>query len=179
MSKSGWRFWWKFRPWFNTCVSYCSTGILDRYTLSALQILSICNKLDLIDQDRVATFIKGLYQPDGSFFSDKYGELDLRFNYCAVQSMALLHRLNELNIDQIANYICSCQNIDGGCHLVSFVYIGFGSIPGSESHSGMVFCAVGALSILQRLLDCNVQRLCYFLDSFLSCRSLAGPPPSR
>ena len=120
-----------------------------RYTLSALQILAICDKLELIDAERVARFITGLYLPDGSFMTDKYGELDLRFNYCAVQSMALLKKLDQLDCDQIARYICSCQNIDGG----------YGSSPGSESHSGMVFCAMGALAILNRVNMCNTEKL--------------------
>ena len=59
-----------------------------------------------------------------------------------------------MDCDQITQYICSCQNIDGG----------FGSIPGSESHSGMVFCAIGALSILHTVDKCNVKRLCRWLD---------------
>lgn len=105
--------------------------------------------METIDADRVAVFIKGLYQPDGSFITDKYGELDMRFIYCAVQSMALLKRLDELDGDQIAKYICSCQNIDGG----------FGSIPGSESHSGMVFCATGALAILNKVDCCDTEKL--------------------
>lgn len=87
---------------------------LSRYTLSALQILAICEKLDLIDKEKVSSFIKGLYQENGSFINDKYGEIDLRFNYCAVSSMALLGKLDELNGKKIAEYICSCQNIDGG-----------------------------------------------------------------
>ena len=74
----------------------------------------MCDKLDLIDKEKVASFIKGLYQENGSFFNDQYGELDLRFNYCAVNSMTLLGKLDELEIDKIAEYICSCQNIDGG-----------------------------------------------------------------
>lgn len=119
------------------------------YTLSALQILAICDRMEAIDADRVVAFIKGLYQPDGSFITDKYGELDMRFIYCAVQSMALLKRLDELDADQIAKYICSCQNIDGG----------FGSIPGSESHSGMVFCATGALAILNKVDCCDTEKL--------------------
>ena len=94
-------------------------NMIVRYTLSALQILAICDKMDVIDKDKVVSFILSLYQPDGSFITDKYGELDLRFNYCAVQSMALLGKLEELDGDQIAKYICSCQNIDGGL-LYSF-----------------------------------------------------------
>ena len=107
-----------------------------------------------MDKDKVASFIKSQYLPDGSFTTDKYGELDLRFNYCAVQSMCLLGKLDELDKDQITKYICSCQNIDGG----------FGSIPGSESHSGMVFCAMAALSILHTVDQCNIPRLCGWLN---------------
>lgn len=70
--------------------------------------------MDEIDKEKVTAFILSLYQPDGSFFTDKYGELDLRFNYCAVQIMALLGRLSDLDGEQIAKYVCSCQNIDGG-----------------------------------------------------------------
>ena len=44
--------------------------------------------MDLIDKEKVAKYIKELYQENGSFFNDKYGELDLRFNYCAVNSKA-------------------------------------------------------------------------------------------
>ena len=135
-----------------------------RYTLSALQILAICDKLDRIDAERVARFITGLYLPDGSFMTDKYGELDLRFNYCAVQSMALLKKLDQLDCDQIARYICSCQNIDGG----------FGSIPGSESHSGMVFCAIGALSILNKVEVCNTEKLGSVLWVRVTDSSVAG-----
>ena len=70
--------------------------------------------MDLIDKERVSKYIKELYQENGSFFNDQFGELDLRFHYCAVHSMALLGKLDDLEIDQIARYICSCQNIDGG-----------------------------------------------------------------
>ena len=116
--------------------------------------------MDVIDKDKAASFILSLYQPDGSFITDKYGELDLRFNYCAVQSMALLGKLEELDREQIAKYICSCQNIDGGLIMFFSSIAGFGSIPGAESHSGMVFCAIGALSILHEIHRCNVDRLC-------------------
>ena len=68
--------------------------------------------------------------------------------------MCLIGKREQLDADQITQYICSCQNIDGG----------FGSIPGSESHSGMVFCAIGALSILHTVDKCNVKRLCRWLD---------------
>jgi geranylgeranyl transferase type-2 subunit beta len=75
------------------------------YTLSAVQILAIVNKLDRIDKDKVASCILlirqlttrhrhitiidydmicasidvvSLQQPDGSFLGDKWGEVDTR-----------------------------------------------------------------------------------------------------
>ena len=40
------------------------------YTLSALQILALCNKMELVDIDAVASFIISLQQEDGSFVGD-------------------------------------------------------------------------------------------------------------
>lgn len=61
------------------------------YTLSAVQILCMLDKLELLDVDKVANCIccvnfcltladiVGLQQPDGSFFGDQWGEIDTRF----------------------------------------------------------------------------------------------------
>lgn len=69
------------------------------YTLSAIQILAICDKLDTIDFDIVASYIASLQQPDGSFFGDKWGEVDTRFSYCAVSALAILGKLHSGVID--------------------------------------------------------------------------------
>lgn len=75
---------------------------------------------------------------------DEFGEIDTRFTYCAVASLALMEKLDTLNIELTLDYIRSCQNFDGG----------YGAIPGSESHGGNVFCVVSLLAILGRLEDC-------------------------
>lgn len=62
------------------------------YTLSAVQILALYDKLSLLDADRVAAFVAGLQQPDGSFAGDKWGEVDTRFSYCALSCCSLLGR---------------------------------------------------------------------------------------
>lgn len=111
------------------------------YTLSALQILALCNKIDLIDGELVANYIASLQQSDGSFYGDKWGEVDTRFSYCAVNSLALLKRLNSgcINISTAVEFINrftlllisgffrfifmivnSCKNFDGG----------YGAVPG-------------------------------------------------
>lgn len=72
---------------------------------------------------------------------DEFGEVDTRFSYCAVASLALLGRLDALDVNLTINYIKKCQNFDGG----------YGAIPGSESHGGNVFCVISLLAILGRL----------------------------
>ena len=122
--------------------------------------------MDVIDKDKAASFILSLYQPDGSFITDKYGELDLRFNYCAVQSMALLGKLEELDREQIAKYICSCQNIDGGLICFSPLLQGldpfqeqkaiqaWSSARSERSPSSMRFIdATSIVSVLRFMLD--------------------------
>ena len=112
------------------------------YTLSCLQILALTNKLSELSQvDRVTDFIVGLQQEDGSFAGDKWGEIDTRFTYCAFSALALLGRLDRVNVRKGAEYILQCRNFDGG----------FGAVIGAESHAGQVFCCIGALSIAQSL----------------------------
>ena len=78
---------------------------------------------------KIATYISSLQQNDGSFMGDKYGEIDTRFTYCALNSLKILNSLHLINIDLAYQFILSCQNYDGG----------FGAIPGAETHSGQIF----------------------------------------
>lgn len=59
------------------------------------------------------------------FAGDKYGELDTRFLYCAVNALSLLGRLHELDTEKTVDYIRLCRNFDGG----------FGAVIGAESHA--------------------------------------------
>lgn len=54
------------------------------------QILCIYDRLDEIDLEAVAKYVSGLQQPDGSFFGDKWGEVDTRFSFCAVAILTLI-----------------------------------------------------------------------------------------
>lgn len=60
------------------------------YTLSAIQILCLYDSRDIIDVEKVVKYIKERQQPDGSFTGDVWGEVDTRFSFCAVASLALL-----------------------------------------------------------------------------------------
>ena len=60
------------------------------YTLSAIQILALADKMDRVDKDAVTQFVASLQQPDGSFAGDEWGEIDTRFTYCALSTLSLL-----------------------------------------------------------------------------------------
>ncbi|KAL3343477.1 hypothetical protein AABB24_027154 [Solanum stoloniferum] len=70
--------------------------------------------------------IAGLQNEDGSFSGDIWGEVDTRFSYISILSLALLHRLDKVDVGKAVKYILSCKNVDGG----------FGCTPGAESHAG-------------------------------------------
>lgn len=132
------------------------------YTLSALQILALCGKLDRVDRDQVAGYIKAMQLDDGSFQGDKWGEVDTRFSYCAFQSLAIIGRLPskeveigpvEIDLPKAVAFIKACINFDGG----------FGAVPTAESHAGQIFCCVGALSIAQALHVIDVDQLGWWL----------------
>ncbi|WMV57778.1 hypothetical protein MTR67_051163 [Solanum verrucosum] len=81
--------------------------------------------------------IAGLQNEDISFSGDMWGEVDTRFSYIAICSLALLRQLDKIDVGKAVKYIVSCKNVDGG----------FGCTPGAESHAGQIFCCVGALAI--------------------------------
>lgn len=121
-------------------------------TLSAVQILVLLNKChrDYIDIDKCVAYIKSLQQSDGSFFGDKWGEVDTRFSFCALATLRLLNKLQEINLDKAIEFIWQCYNdIDGG----------FGSKPGSESHAAYVYCCVGSLAIANGLDKFKLDKL--------------------
>lgn len=65
------------------------------YTLSAVQILCMYDALDVINIDKVISYVKERQQPDGSFTGDQWGEVDVRFSFCAIATLSLLVSIAE------------------------------------------------------------------------------------
>lgn len=141
----------KIVDWIVSCQDLSSGGFAGNgaaqheahllYTLSAVQILAMCNALDRVNCAAAAQFVAGLQQADGSFVGDRWGEVDTRFSYCALSCLKILGRLELVNVENAVNFIARCKNFDGA----------FGCIPDAESHAGQTFCCVGALAIVDRL----------------------------
>ncbi|KAK3004459.1 hypothetical protein RJ639_019270 [Escallonia herrerae] len=93
------------------------------YTLSAVQILALFDKMNVLDIDKVSNCLQN---EDGSFSGDMWGEVDTRFSYVAMCCLSLLRRLDMINVEKAVKYIVSCKNLDGG----------FRCTPGAESHAG-------------------------------------------
>eukprot|EP00184_Porphyridium_aerugineum_P008691 CAMPEP_0184692842 /NCGR_PEP_ID=MMETSP0313-20130426/1174_1 /TAXON_ID=2792 /ORGANISM="Porphyridium aerugineum, Strain SAG 1380-2" /LENGTH=365 /DNA_ID=CAMNT_0027150725 /DNA_START=163 /DNA_END=1260 /DNA_ORIENTATION=- len=144
------------------------------YTLSAVQILALLDRMDLVDYDSVFAYIASLQNPDGSFCGDHYGsEIDTRFSYAALLCLKILNRLEVpvesldairapepsespacVNVSKAVDFVLSCRNFDGG----------FGCIPLAESHAGQVFCCVGALALTKSLHRIDQDTLGWWLS---------------
>ncbi|EKM51013.1 uncharacterized protein PHACADRAFT_103512 [Phanerochaete carnosa HHB-10118-sp] len=136
-------------------------------TLSAIQILCVQDAMDRLDVDRITKFILSLQKPSGVFAGDKYGEVDSRFSYIAVNALALLGRLHELDTEKTVDYIRRCKNFDGG----------FGAVIGAESHAAQVFVCTAALAILDRLDVIDQDTLAWWLaERQLPSGGLNGRP---
>lgn len=113
-------------------------------TLSAVQILSMLDLLDVLSSDQrhaLIQFIKGNQVSGGGFQGDRFGEIDVRFVYNGVSALSILGELTEDVADSAVEFILGCQNFDGG----------FGMVPGAESHAGQIFTCLGALAICDKL----------------------------
>lgn len=120
-------------------------------TLSAIQILSIYNKLDVLEhrKERVVNFIKNLQLPDGSFQGDEFGEIDTRFVYIGLSALSIFGELTTEISDPAVAFILECENFDGG----------FGMVPGAESHAAQVFTCLAALAIAKKLHLVNKDKI--------------------
>lgn len=112
------------------------------HTQHAIYVLALCGTLSRLTDDnekkeKVIGYIVSRQLPDGSFAGDQWGEVDIRFSYCAFISLRILDALDRIDLQKAMEYIVSCQNFDGG----------FGCAKGVESHAGYIFTAVAALSV--------------------------------
>lgn len=126
------------------------------HTLSAVQVLCLLNRTDLLDKQKTAAYTISLQRPDGSFTGDLWGEVDTRFSYCAIAILYLLG-MQESHLGQIdaaVRYIEACRDVGDGS---------FAAKPGAESHGGQVFCCVAALSIVEKVDLIDTSRLLQWL----------------
>lgn len=156
---------------------YRSAPGQDPQIISTLFAIQLFVTLDLTIDNPAKTlqYVSSLQNTlDGSFAGDEWGEVDIRFSYAALCICTLierkrptLERFSSIDLEKAVSFILSCHNFDGG----------FGNVPGAESHSGHIFCAVASLELVQRLNGIDQEKLCWWLcERQLPSGGLNGRP---
>lgn len=109
--------------------------------------------LESIDRLKLLAFLHRLKQADGSFAMHEDGEIDSRATYCALSTLRVLNISDLILLENVADWILSCQTYEGG----------FGATPGNEAHGGYTFCCVASLCLMNQLKRANIPSLLRWL----------------
>jgi len=110
-------------------------------SLNTLVCLGTTSAYQLVNREKMLRFLLSLKEEEGGFIMHKDGESDVRGTYCAIVVASYLNLLTPEITEKVPEYIKSCQTYEGG----------IGGCPGNEAHGGYAFCAMSAVSILNRL----------------------------
>ncbi|XP_036840537.1 protein farnesyltransferase subunit beta [Oncorhynchus mykiss] len=113
--------------------------------VNALCIIGTQEAYNIIDREKLLSFLFSVKQPDGSFVMHIGGEVDVRSTYCAASVASLTNIMTPTLFQDTPTWIVSCQNWEGG----------LGGVPGLEAHGGYTFCGMAAMVILgkEHMLD--------------------------
>ncbi|XP_052327389.1 protein farnesyltransferase subunit beta isoform X6 [Oncorhynchus keta] len=113
--------------------------------VNALCIIGTQEAYNIIDREKLLSFLFSVKQPDGSFVMHIGGEVDVRSTYCAASVASLTNIMTPTLFQDTPTWIVSCQNWEGG----------LGGVPGLEAHGGYTFCGTAAMVILgkEHMLD--------------------------
>jgi geranylgeranyl transferase type-1 subunit beta len=112
-------------------------------TMTALlSLLLLGDDLKQVQREKIASSLTHLQLPSGAFLATTLAtENDLRFVYCACVIAFILNDWSGINRQSCEQFILQCRTYE----------YAFGQIPGSEAHGGSTFCAIAALSLMNRL----------------------------
>ncbi|KAG9448669.1 hypothetical protein H6P81_008634 [Aristolochia fimbriata] len=101
--------------------------------------------LSSINREKMHAFLLRMKHPSGAFRMHEAGEMDVRACYTAVSVASILNILDAELVQNVGDYILSCQTFEGG----------IAGEPGSEAHGGYTFCGLAAMILINRveLLD--------------------------
>lgn len=123
--------------------------------VNALITIHSDEALESIDRASLIRFLHKMKQSDGSFTMHEDGEIDSRATYCALAVLRCLNIQDPILLQNVADWILTCQTYEGG----------FGSVPDSEAHGGYTFCCVASLCLLNQLQRANLPSLLRWLTN--------------
>ncbi|KAK7271677.1 hypothetical protein RJT34_27776 [Clitoria ternatea] len=106
--------------------------------VNALITLGGQKSLASINREKLYEFLRRMKQPNGGFRMHDEGEIDVRACYTAISVASVLNILDDELIQNVGDYILSCQTYEGG----------IAGEPGSEAHGGYTFCGLAAMILI-------------------------------
>ncbi|MBA0587091.1 hypothetical protein Gorai_000227, partial [Gossypium raimondii] len=86
-------------------------------------------------------FLRQMKDASGGFRMHDGGEIDVRACYTAISVASLLNILDDELVQNVGNYILSCQTYEGG----------ISGEPGSEAHGGYTFCGLATMILINEV----------------------------
>lgn len=106
--------------------------------VNALISLGGDKSLSSVNRSKMYTFLKRMKDPSGAFRMHDAGEIDVRACYTAISVASILNILDDELVQNVGNYVLSCQTYEGG----------IAGEPGSEAHGGYTFCGLAAMILI-------------------------------
>ncbi|KAL4653482.1 hypothetical protein ACB092_01G306600 [Castanea dentata] len=97
--------------------------------------------LSSINREKVYMFLKRMKQPSGAFRMHDAGEIDVRACYTAISVASVLNILDDELVQNVGDYILSCQTYEGG----------ISGEPGAEAHGGYTFCGFATMILINEV----------------------------
>ncbi|KAK4417763.1 protein farnesyltransferase subunit beta [Sesamum alatum] len=97
--------------------------------------------LSSIDRKKLYVFLLRMKDASGGFRMHGGGEVDVRACYTAISVASVLNILDDRLIQNVGDYIVSCQTYEGG----------IAGEPGSEAHGGYTFCGLAAMVLINEV----------------------------
>ncbi|KAK8644239.1 hypothetical protein V6N13_123551 [Hibiscus sabdariffa] len=97
--------------------------------------------LSSINREKLYLFMRQMKDASGGFRMHDGGEIDVRACYTAISVASLLNILDDELVQNVGNYVLSCQTYEGG----------ISGEPGSEAHGGYTFCGLATMILINEV----------------------------
>ncbi|XP_057464122.1 protein farnesyltransferase subunit beta-like isoform X1 [Actinidia eriantha] len=105
--------------------------------------------LSSINRCKIYAFLLRMKHASGGFRMHDGGEIDVRACYTAISVASILNVLDYELVQNVGNYILSCQTYEGG----------IAGEPCSEAHGGYTFCGLATMILINEVNRLNLPRL--------------------
>ncbi|XP_057983831.1 protein farnesyltransferase subunit beta isoform X2 [Malania oleifera] len=109
--------------------------------VNSLITLGSDKSLSSINRGKLYMFFLRMKDQSGGFRMHDAGEMDVRACYTAISVASVLNVLDSELVQNVGDYILSCQTYEGG----------IAGEPGSEAHGGYTFCGLATMILINEV----------------------------